>query len=201
RHAGDRSESEEGHVPEPRGGGRKAGEDERREGAAAREPVDDADQQGTPRKRPRAEVDVAGRSAVLVPIRPVRVNRGRARASLAYRPGDSAHAESQQHDRDPELEEVGYARRQSTLEGGEEHGHGKERERVPEAPEGAETEAAARGPLFGDERSDRSEMIGLAGVAHAEQGSEHRSRDRIHLPNPPALQRGRTTVQAARSTR
>ena len=72
---------------------------------------------------------------------------------------------------------------------------------MPEAPEGAETEAAARGPLFGDERSDRSEMIGLAGVAHAEQGSEHRSRDRIHLPNPPALQRGRTTVQAARSTR
>jgi hypothetical protein len=137
---------------------RKLREGERRQRAAAREPVHDADEQRSLRRRPAQEVHVRG---------------------LPHGAVDRAHAEAEEQDRDAELEDLGEPRGHLRAQEGERQADREQRRRVSESPPGSESRAGASRALFGDERRDGGEVIGLERVPHPERDAQETAEESL----------------------
>jgi hypothetical protein len=118
------------------------------------------DRERTPRQRRAADVDVRGRTLVMVAMPAVGVIVDRATQALAPRTHDRAHAERDQHTGDRELERRGEPRRQR-ITGDDQHDpDDDQRERMAEPPDRTDHRAARRAPRVADERRHRSQVVG-----------------------------------------
>jgi hypothetical protein len=95
--------------------------------------------------------------------------------TLPRRQVDGAHAETDEHDRHAEFEEIRDLHRQLGAQQHDDDPDGYERERVTEAPAGAEERGLVAAAFAADERRHGREMIRFERVAHAEQRAEARA--------------------------
>ena len=87
-------------------------------------------------------------------------------------PHQGPDSEEEQHCRDEELEDDGQPVGQGRAEEGQDEADPQEREGVTEPPERAQPETRARVILLGDQGGDRREVVGLEGMAHAQEQTE-----------------------------
>ena len=175
RHPERRSQPEHRHVGQPRGRRRERCQDERRQGAAARESVDRADHQRTPRQRPRADVDVGCGAVVRVHHASVMMHVYRTggsltggevhRAKAEGRPASARRTTRRRPTRAPASPHAG-SRAPSPP---------RSTRRCGPAPSTRRETPPPAAALAGDERRHRGQMIGLERVAHAEQRAEARA--------------------------
>ena len=138
RHSERRSQAEQADVGQLRRRRRQRGEHERGQRAASREAVDGADDERTSRERPGADVHVRRARAMDVDEAAVPMRVHRPRVALADRLPNRTQAQSDQHQRDEELEQIRDARRHLRAQRDEHRAHDDERARVAQPPARAE---------------------------------------------------------------
>ena len=175
RHPERRAQPEERHVGEPRRRRRQRREHERRQRAAAGEAVNRADNQRTPRQRPRADVHVRRRPRVHVNARAVMMHVRRTGRALPRRQIDRAQPEADQHYRDAEFERRRHRRRHLRAQQDEDRADRDQREGVSQSPAGAEKRRLVAAAFAGDQCRHRGEVIRFERVPHAEQRAEARA--------------------------
>ena len=98
----------------------------------------------------------------------------------AERRAHAQGAETDQNHPDHHLEDLADLGGQTGPTEGEERGGPEQRRRVAEAPGGPEPRGAPASARAGHEGGDRRHVIGLEGMADAEQGAEEPQTDRRH---------------------
>ena len=159
---------------------RQPREHQRGQRAAARQTVNDADDERSQREGAAGDVDVGGRAGVPMRDAGVRVQPRRAVVGAAQGAGDGAGAEHDQHRRDGELEGVAQRGRQLGRQRREHEAGSEQRRRVADPPQRAEQRAPPRARRVGGQHGDGGQVIGIERVTrahrHAEQQSDERSR-------------------------
>ena len=104
--------------------------------------------------------------------------------------GQRQQAEQDEHDPDGELHGEAHARRNHHAEQDDRAADDQDRERMPDAPGAADQRRAAQRALTADDRGDGDHVVGIGGVAHAEEEAQEEERrqigDRVrHLASSP----------------
>src|SRR5439155_5650554 len=118
------------------------------------------------------DVDVQGGARMQMADAAVMMGAGWTGGPEPRREIDGASAKADEHDRDAELEEIRDADGQLGAKHQHEGTDGHERERMSQAPAGAEERRLVAAALAADQRRHGREMIRFERVAHAEQRAE-----------------------------
>ena len=117
-------------------------------------------------------MEVRRDGGVRVDNEPVPVKMLRTSRSLLCGTVDRAEPEGNQHRRNGKLERVRHPWRQFGTHDDERSANNEQGQGMAYAPPGAEQGGADATALTADERRHRGEVVGLEGMAHAEQRSE-----------------------------
>ena len=103
---------------------------------------------------------------------PLRVCRREAVAEPVHRPSQVENPEQDQHQRDREFQCESEPRRNCHAEKDNRGADGEDGKRVADSPEDADPPSTRDGPFAADNGGDRNDVVGIGGMAHAEEEAD-----------------------------
>jgi hypothetical protein len=191
-HAGDGADAEEEEVGDGPMGIVDGGEDEESYGGGAGQTVDEADdERPSPLvERPSSEFAIGeGHGGIGAAVGVGLVRRGMGvlwggglslPLELTVEADQIEGAEQNEHEADGELHRQTEAGRDDQGEEDDSRSDGEDSDGVADAPEGADDGCASEPFFAGDDGGDGDDVVGVGGVAHAEEEAERKDSDEAY---------------------